>query len=87
MPVDGQLPVGEQVFLVNLDPRHDQLVLLWRKTAGQQPAIADGIDPHLSLILCVDMRFVMTIIVMEENGKTERTGIIQYLDNLAATTA
>jgi len=33
------------------------------------------------------MRFVMTIIVMEENGKTERTGIIQYLDNLAATTA
>ena len=67
MPVDGQFPVGEQILLVNLDPCHNQLVLLWRKTAGQQPAVADGINPNLSLILCVEMRFVMTIIVMEEH--------------------
>jgi len=48
MPVDGQFPVGEPILLVNLDPCHNELMLLWRKNAGQQPAIADGIDPNLS---------------------------------------
>ncbi|MCU0980261.1 MAG: hypothetical protein MUF25_13995 [Pirellulaceae bacterium] len=89
MPVDGQFPVGEQILLVNLDPCHNQLVLLWRRTAGQQPAIADRIDPNLSLVFCVDMRFVMTTIVMEEhldlNAKEDGNGghCLVLLNNLA----
>ena len=64
----GELPIGHQLILMNLDPCLHQLQLLGRESTGQNTAIDDGNGRFFSSVTHVNMCEVMPVRVLKEHG-------------------
>jgi len=65
--IDGQFPVGQQIFMMDFDPGNNQFLLVERQISRQQRTVENGIDGDFALLIRMDMRHRMLLDVAEEH--------------------
>jgi len=53
--IHSQIPVRQQIIVVNFDPCDNKLMLVWRKFTSQKSSVKNRVNSNLPLIICMNI--------------------------------